>query len=177
MQVSAQVESAASKFAFYQDICEQLHNLLVDERNLVANAANTSALLKQLLPDINWVGFYFVEGQELVLGPFQGQTACTRIPFGSGVCGLAAVEARTIIVPDVEQFPGHIACDPISRSEIVVPLLSWNRLRGVLDVDSAHLDRFDADDQEGLESVVAVFMASLVSEEMPDLSEEAAKKE
>jgi GAF domain-containing protein len=174
MQVSAQLDSAGSKFTFYQDICEQLHNLLVDERNLVANAANTSALLKQLLPDVNWVGFYFTEGRDLVLGPFQGQTACTRIPFGSGVCGRAAAEARTIIVPDVDQFAGHIACDPASRSEIVVPLLNWGKLRGVLDVDSAALDRFDADDQEGLESVAAVFMASLLSDDMPDLSEEAA---
>jgi GAF domain-containing protein len=176
MQVSTHVESAGSKFAFYQDICEQLHNLLVEERNLVANAANTSALLKQLLPDINWVGFYFVDGPELVLGPFQGQTACTRIPFGTGVCGRAAAEARTIIVPDVLQFPGHIACDPVSRSEIVVPLLNWNKLLGVLDVDSASFDRFDADDQEGLESVAAVFMTSLVSDDLPDLSEEAAAR-
>jgi GAF domain-containing protein len=179
MQVSAQLESAGSKFTFYQDICEQLYNLLVDERNLVANAANTSALLKQLLPDVNWVGFYFTEGRDLVLGPFQGQTACTRIPFGSGVCGRAAVEARTIIVPDVHQFAGHqfaghIACDPASRSEIVVPLLNWGKLRGVLDVDSPTLNRFDADDQEGLESVAAVFMASLLSDDMPDLSDEAA---
>jgi L-methionine (R)-S-oxide reductase len=174
MQVSVQIESAGAKFAFYQDICEQLHNLLVDERNLVANAANTSALLKQLLPDINWVGFYFTEDRDLVLGPFQGQTACTRIPFGSGVCGRAAAEGRTIIVPDVHEFPGHIACDPASRSEIVVPLLNWGKLRGVLDVDSASVNRFDVDDQEGLESVAAVFMASLMTDDMPDLSEEAA---
>ncbi len=174
MQVSVQLEPAASKYAFYQDVCEQLHNLLVDERNLVANAANTAALLKQLLPDVSWVGFYFTEGKELVLGPFQGPTACTRIPFGSGVCGRAAEEARTIIVPDVHQFVGHIACNPASRSEIVVPLLNWGKLRGVLDIDSASLNRFDADDQEGLESVVAVFMASLLSDDMPDLSEEAA---
>jgi GAF domain-containing protein len=174
MQVSTNVESAASKFALYQEICEQLHNLLVDERNLTANAANTSALLMQCLPDVNWVGFYFTEGKELVLGPFQGKTACTRISFGRGVCGRAAAEARTIIVPDVSKFPGHIVCDPASRSEIVIPLLNWNKLRGVLDVDSAKLNRFDADDQEGLESVVAVFMASLVSDDLPDLSEEAA---
>jgi L-methionine (R)-S-oxide reductase len=172
MQVSTQAASA--KFALYQDICEQLHNLLVDERNLVANAANTAALLKQLLPDVNWVGFYFAEESELVLGPFQGKTACTRIAFGKGVCGTAAANARTIIVPDVSKFEGHIVCDPASRSEIVIPLLNWGKLSGVLDLDSASLNRFDEDDEEGLESVVSVFMASLVSDDLPDLSEEAA---
>lgn len=171
MQVSTLAASA--KFAFYQEICEQLHNLLVNERNLVANAANAAALLKERLPDVNWVGFYFVEDRELVLGPFQGQVACTRIAFGEGVCGKAAAGGHTIIVPDVSKFAGHIACDPASRSEIVVPLLNWGKLRGVLDVDSANLNRFDEDDQEGLESVVAVFM-SLASDELPDLSEEAA---
>jgi len=119
------------------------------------------------------VGIYFVEGDDLVLGPFQGQVACTRIPFGKGVCGKAAAEARTIIVPDVTKFAGHIACDAASRSEIVVPLLTWGKLRGVLDLDSASLNRFDEDDQEGLESVASVFM-SLVSDVVPDLSEEAA---
>jgi len=174
MQVSTQLESVASKFALYQEICEQLHELLANEHNLVANAANTVALLKQRLPDVNWVGFYFAEDGDLVLGPFQGKNACTRIPFGTGVCGTAAAEARTVIVPDVSKFAGHIACDPASQSEIVVPLLNWNKLRGVLDVDSASLNRFDADDEEGLESVVSVFMASLASDDMPDLSEEAA---
>jgi L-methionine (R)-S-oxide reductase len=174
MQVSTQVDSAGSKFAFYQEICEQLHNLLANERNLVANAANTAALLMQCLPDVNWVGFYFTEGEELVLGPFQGKPACVRIPFGKGVCGRAAASGRTIIVPDVSKFVGHIACDTASRSEIVVPLLNWGKLRGVLDIDSAVLNRFDADDEEGLESVVSVFMTSLASDDMPDLSEEAA---
>ena len=141
---------------------------------MVANAANTAALLKQRLPDVNWVGFYFAEERELVLGPFQGQVACTRIAFKKGVCGKAAAEQKTVIVPDVSKFDGHIACDTASRSEIVVPLLNWGKLRGVLDVDSPNLNRFDEDDQEGLESVVAVFMASLVSDDMPDLSEEAA---
>jgi len=171
MQVSTLAASA--KFAFYQEICEQLHDLLENERNVMANAANAVALLKQRLPDVNWVGFYFVEGDDLVLGPFQGQVACTRIPFGKGVCGKAAAEARTIIVPDVTKFAGHIACDAASRSEIVVPLLTWGKLRGVLDLDSASLNRFDEDDQEGLESVASVFM-SLVSDVVPDLSEEAA---
>ena len=171
MQVSTLAASA--KFAFYQEICEQLHDLLENEKNVVANAANAVALLKQRLPDVNWVGFYFVEGADLVLGPFQGKVACTRIPFGKGVCGKAAAEARTIIVPDVSKFAGHIACDSASRSEIVVPLLTWSKLRGVLDVDSASLNRFDEDDQEGLESVASVFM-SAASDVVPDLSEEAA---
>ena len=172
MQVSP---SAGAKVALYAEVCEQLHNLLADERDLVANAANTAALLCQLLPDVNWVGFYFVEGEELVLGPFQGKPACTRILFGKGVCGTAAIEGKTIIVADVTQFVGHIMCDSASRSEIVVPLLNWGRLRGVLDVDSASLNRFDADDEEGLESIAAVFMASLENDEdLPDLSDEAA---
>jgi GAF domain-containing protein len=171
MQVST---PAGAKFILYQEICEQLHNLLVDERNLVANAANTAALLKQCLPDVNWVGFYFAEDEELVLGPFQGRVACTRISFGDGVCGKAAAGARTIIVPDVSKFAGHISCDPRSRSEIVVPLLNWGKLRGVLDVDSENLNRFDEDDEEGLESVASVFMTSLASDDLPDLSEEAA---
>ena len=173
MQVSTPANSA--KFAMYQDVCEQLHNLLVNERNMVANAANTAALLMQRLPDVNWVGFYFVDDDgELVLGPFQGKVACTRIPFGKGVCGKSAAEQKTVVVPDVSKFTGHIACDVASRSEIVVPLLNWGKLRGVLDIDSARLNRFDEDDEEGLESVASVFMASLVSDDMPDLSEEAA---
>ncbi len=172
MQVSTPTNDA--KFALYQEVCEQLHNLLVDERNTVANAANTVALLKQKLPDVNWVGFYFVEEGELVLGPFQGRVACTRIPFDKGVCGTAAAGKKTINVPDVSKFEGHIMCDAVSRSEIVIPLLNWGKLWGVLDVDSPSLNRFDEDDQEGLESVVAVFMASLQSDDLPDLSEEAA---
>jgi L-methionine (R)-S-oxide reductase len=172
MQVTPAANSV--KFALYQEVCEQLHNLLIDERNMVANAANTAALLKQCLPEVNWAGFYFVEDRELVLGPFQGLTACTRIGFGKGVCGEAAAEEKTIVVPDVSKFAGHIACDKASRSEIAVPLLNWGKLWGVLDLDSPILNRFDEDDQEGLESVAAVFMASLVSDDLPDLSEEAA---
>jgi GAF domain-containing protein len=175
MSISTKVDSAASKVALYQDLCEQLHHLLGPERNLVANAANTAALLYHSLPDVNWVGFYFVDARELVLGPFQGKPACVRIPFGRGVCGTAAKRKETVIVPDVGKFGGHIVCDPASQSEIVVPLLNWNKLRGVLDVDSASLNRFDEDDEEGLESVVSVFMSSLVSDDLPDLSEEAAR--
>lgn len=172
MQVSTTANG--TKFALYQEVCEQLHNLLANERNMVANAANTAALLRQHLPDVNWVGFYFVDGDELVLGPFQGKIACARIGFGKGVCGKSAADQKTVIVSDVSKFAGHIACDSASRSEIVVPLLNWGKLRGVLDLDSPILNRFDEDDQEGLESVVSVFMASLASDDLPDLSEEAA---
>jgi len=174
MQSSALVEPAGPKYALYQEICEQLHHMLGAEKNFVTNAANTSALLFQMLPDINWVGFYIAEGSELVLGPFQGKPATARIAFGKGVCGTAAVRARTVTVPDVSKFAGHIACDPSSRSEIVVPLLNWGRLVGVLDVDSPSLKRFDAEDQEGLESVAAVFLASLTDNDLPDLSDDAA---
>jgi len=122
------VDAAGSKEALYQQICEQLQELLGDESNFVANAANTAALLFQSLKDVNWVGFYIVEGKDLVLGPFQGNPACARIPFGQGVCGKAASERKTIIVPDVKLFAGHIACDKASQSEIVVPLLNWGKL-------------------------------------------------
>jgi len=148
--------------------------LLGAEKNFVPNAANTSALLFRMLPDVNWVGFYIAEGSDLTLGPFQGKPATPRIAFGKGVCGTAATRGRTVNVPDVRKFPGHIACDPTSQSEIVVPLLNWGRLLGVLDLDSASAKRFDADDQEGLESVAAVFLASLTDNELPDLSEDAA---
>jgi GAF domain-containing protein len=151
-----------------------LNELLRGETNFVANAANTSALLYQLLPDVSWVGFYITEGDELVLGPFQGKPACVRIPFGKGVCGTAAAKRKTMVVPDVNRFPGHIFCDPASQSEIVVPLLNWGKLIGVLDIDSASIDRFDEDDREGLESVAAVFVASQVTNDLPDLSDEAA---
>ena len=174
MPTSVLVEPAGPKYARYQEICEELHHLLSSEKNLVANAANTSALLFNRLPDINWAGFYLAEGRELVLGPFQGKPASTRIAFGKGVCGTAAIRGRTIVVPEVSKFPGHIVCDPASQSEIVVPLLNWGRLVGVLDVDSASPKRFDADDQEGLESVAAVFLASLIEAGYPDLSEDAA---
>jgi L-methionine (R)-S-oxide reductase len=162
------------KDELYQQICDQLNELLGDEENFVANAANTCALLFQSLPDVNWIGFYIAQGKELVLGPFQGKPACARIPFGKGVCGTAAAKRQTIVVPDVSQFPGHIVCDPASRSEIVVPLLNWGKVLGVLDLDSATVDRFDDDDREGIESVVSVFLSSQATNDMPDLSEEAA---
>jgi len=176
MQTLSPVEPGTSKTQLYQQICEQLTELLGDERNFVANAANTSALLFQKLPDVNWVGFYIAEGKQLVLGPFQGKPAYARLPIGKGVCGTAAAKRKTIVVPDVSQFPGHIACDLASRSEIVVPLLNWGKVLGVLDLDSATANRFDDDDREGIESVVAVFLASQATNDMPDLSEEAAAK-
>lgn len=165
------VESTGSKYAIYQQICEQLQDLLGGETNFVANAANTSALLFQSLKDVNWVGFYIAEGEELVLGPFQGKPACVRIPFGKGVCGKAAAERKTIVVSDVNQFAGHIACDTVSRSEIVVPLLNWGKLLGVLDIDSATLNRFDDEDKEGVESIASVFLASQVTHDLPDFDE------
>jgi GAF domain-containing protein len=173
MKSLAIVEPRSAKYAHYQEICEQLLELLGEEKDFVANAANTSALLFQALPDVNWVGFYIAEGEELVLGPFQGKPACVRIPFGKGVCGTAAAQRNTIVVPDVRAFPGHIFCDTASRSEIVVPLLNWGKMLGVLDIDSASLNRFDDEDKEGIESIVAVFLASQVTN-MPDLSDEAA---
>ncbi len=174
MKSLAIAEPSSAKYARYQSICEQLQELLGDERDFVANAANTSALLFQQLPDINWVGFYIAERRELVLGPFQGKPACARIPFGKGVCGTAASKRKTIVVPDVNAFPGHIFCDVAARSEIVAPLLNWGKLVGVLDIDSASVDRFDEDDKEGVESIVAVFLASQVTNDLPDLSEESA---
>ena len=169
------VERSGTKTVFYQQICEQLSQLLGEERNLVANAANTSALLFQMLPDVSWVGFYLAEGDELVLGPFQGKPACARIPFGKGVCGRAAVQGESIIVPDVEEFPDHIACDRASQSELVVPLLNWGNVMGVLDMDSTSLNRFDEDDKDGVEAIVSVFLAAQSAGELPDLSDEAAQ--
>jgi L-methionine (R)-S-oxide reductase len=175
MQTLTPANSGASKHELYQRLCEQLSHLLGGERNFIANAANTAALLYHSLPDVNWVGFYVTEGEELVLGPFQGKPACVRIAIGSGVCGSAVTQENTIVVPDVSKFPGHIACDPVSKSEIVVPLMNWGRVLGVLDVDSASLNRFDEDDHEGLESLVSIFLAAQATDDLPDLSEGAAE--
>jgi len=142
----------------YRTLLGQLDALLQGESNRIANLANASALLHQFMEDVNWVGFYLLEGDELVLGPFQGLPACTRIPLGRGVCGTAAVRMETVRVEDVHQFPGHIACDAASRSEIVVPMLHDDRLVGVLDIDSPKLNRFDDVDQAGLERFVKVLM-------------------
>jgi L-methionine (R)-S-oxide reductase len=174
MQTPTSANGVMSKDALYQQICEQLQELLGNEKNFVANAANTAALLLQSLPGINWAGFYIAEDDQLVLGPFQGKPACVRIPFGKGVCGTAAAERKTIVVPDVSKFPGYIACDPTTRSEIAVPLLNWGKLLGVLDIDSPDLNRFEDEDRDGIESIASVFLASQATNDLPDLSEEAA---
>jgi len=148
----------------YSRLADELGGLLADERDLVANAANTTGLLFDALPDINWVGFYFLKkgasDSELVVGPFQGKPACVRIALGKGVCGTAALRRTTLVVPDVHAFPGHIACDAASRSEIVIPLLTGSELLGVLDLDSPLLARFDDADRRGLERLVSIFIHS-----------------
>jgi GAF domain-containing protein len=149
------------KAALYHALAGELDALLSGEPDSVANAANAAAAIYHSLPALNWAGFYFLQGTELVLGPFQGRPACVRIPLGRGVCGLAAVERRSILVPDVEMFPGHIACDSASRSELVVPLMAAGRLVGVLDLDSPELNRFDPDDQAGCEALAAVIVRHL----------------
>lgn len=143
----------------YANLVVQLLSLLKGEHDFIANAANFSALLFNSLPNVNWAGFYFLQGEELVLGPFQGNPACVRIPMGKGVCGVAAQQCETIIVPNVHEFPGHIACDVASNSEIVVPLFDGERLLGVLDLDSPTIGRFDDQDAEGLNELVTVFVA------------------
>jgi len=144
----------------YRQLLQQLEGLLQGETDWVANAANASALLWHTLPQLNWVGFYFLRGGELVVGPFQGKPACVRIALGRGVCGTAASSGLTQVVPDVHAFPGHIACDAASRSEVVVPLMHAGRVVGVLDLDSPELGRFDAVDAAGLEQVAALFCAA-----------------
>lgn len=142
----------------YDNLLSEGRGLLTGERDLLANAANLAALLYRSLPDINWVGFYFLKGNDLVLGPFQGKPACTRIPVGKGVCGTAAQRRETVRVPNVHEFPDHIACDAASNAEIVVPLVSAGNVIGVLDIDSPVRSRFSEVDQRGLESLVAVLL-------------------
>ena len=150
---------APSKREQYLELVEQARALMAGEPDRIANAANLSALVYAVLPDLNWVGFYFFDGRELVVGPFQGKPACVRIPLGKGVCGTAAESRETVVVEDVAQFPGHIACDVASRSEIVVPLVaSDGRLLGVLDVDSPRLARFDHDDRNGMEALARAWL-------------------
>lgn len=145
-----------NKSELYKLLLEQLKALLQDEPNLIPNLSNASALLNAALKDINWVGFYLMTGQELLLGPFQGKPACIHIPVGRGVCGNAVAQNRTLIVRDVHAFPGHIACDSATRSEIVIPLRDGDTIVGVLDIDSPSLARFDEEDKEGLEAFAAV---------------------
>jgi L-methionine (R)-S-oxide reductase len=147
------------KSKLYASLVVQLLSLLKGEHDFIANAANFSALLFNSLPNVNWAGFYFLQGEELVLGPFQGNPACVRIPMGQGVCGVAAQQCETIIVPNVHEFPGHIACDVASNSEIVVPLFDGERLLGVLDLASQIIGRFDDQDAEGLNELATVFVA------------------
>jgi L-methionine (R)-S-oxide reductase len=144
----------------YRELQGQLAALFAGERSALANMANMSAVLYEALPDVNWVGFYLLHGRELVLGPFQGKVACVRIPVGTGVCGAAAQRRETVIVKDVHAFPGHIACDAASRSEIVVPLVQNGRLLGVLDVDSPELARFDHEDGVGLKGAAELLLQS-----------------
>ena len=148
----------SGKRALYDELGEQLAALLRGETDPVANAANTAALLFQMLPELNWAGFYMLRGDELVLGPFQGRPACVRIALGRGVCGAAATRAESLRVADVHAFPGHIACDAASRSELVVPLLRDGVVLGVIDLDSPREARFDTDDQAGLEHVAALYV-------------------
>jgi len=150
---------SAEKLRLYDELARQLAALIDGERDLVANCANMAALIYHGLPDLNWAGFYFARQKELVLGPFQGKPACIRILWGEGVCGAAAARGSAIVVPDVHQFPGHIACDPESRSELVVPLVDQGRVLGVLDLDSPVAGRFDEDDRAGCERLVAIFLA------------------
>ncbi|MFJ6208040.1 GAF domain-containing protein [Lysinibacillus sp. NPDC092081] len=138
----------------YNTLAKQLDALLTGESDRIANLSNASALLNQFLPNINWVGFYVLQGKELVLGPFQGLPACVRIPIGRGVCGTAVGKEETIVVKDVHDFPGHIACDAASQSEIVIPLIKEGQVIGVLDIDSPIVNRFSKEDQEGLELFV-----------------------
>ncbi|HEV8551217.1 MAG TPA: GAF domain-containing protein [Polyangiaceae bacterium] len=156
----AKPSTAGSKREHYAELYTQLTALFGGETDGLANAANMTALYFDALPELNWFGFYFLRGTELVLGPFQGKVACVRIAVGRGVCGTAARDSKTLVVPDVHAFPGHIACDAASRSEIVVPLLAGDRLFGVLDLDSPLENRFDDQDAVGLEAAAALLARS-----------------
>ena len=158
MRTTSAPHDFRDKAGAYERLAAELASLLAGERDLISNAANTSALIFGALPDINWAGFYFLRNGELVVGPFQGKPACVRIPLGRGVCGTAAQRRTAIIVPDVHAFPGHIACDAASRSEIVLPLVAGAALWGVLDLDSPLPARFDESDLRGLERLVRIFV-------------------
>ena len=162
-------QCANSKTELYKNLAEQLSSLLEGENDFIANAANFSSLIYHSLPDLNWAGFYVVRDRELVLGPFQGKPACVRIEIGKGVCGTAAKLAQTVVVENVHTFPGHIACDSESNSEIVVPLTKDGRLLGVLDLDSPLIGRFDEDDARGLNDLVSLLTNSLTAELQPKL--------
>ncbi|MFY9505868.1 MAG: GAF domain-containing protein [Caldicoprobacterales bacterium] len=149
------------KESFYKDLMLYLEGLLSDEEDWLANLSNAAALLYNMMDRINWAGFYLLKGSDLVLGPFQGKPACTRIPIGKGVCGTAAEKRQVQLVEDVDRFPGHIACDPASRSEIVLPIIVDDRILGVLDIDSPIKARFDHKDAAGLEDFVSILCGSI----------------
>jgi L-methionine (R)-S-oxide reductase len=155
------IDSTQPKPALYASLVAQTGALLAGERDLIANLANTAALLYHSLPDLNWAGFYLLKSGELVVGPFQGKPACVRIALGKGVCGTAAARRATIVVENVHEFGGHIACDSASNSEIVVPMVRGKELLGVLDLDSPKFARFDRDDQAGLEQIVAEVLKAI----------------
>jgi len=158
---TARLDPALPKAEVYRDLLSQAEGLFHGETDAIANAANLSALIFNGLPDLNWAGFYLLRGdEELVLGPFQGKPACIRIPLGRGVCGTAAERRQSVLVEDVHAFPGHIACDAASRSELVVPLLQDGKVLGVLDLDSPLPGRFDAEDQAGIEALAALWVKS-----------------
>jgi GAF domain-containing protein len=163
---TAKIDRSLPKPGLYQDLAASLAALLDGETDALANLANASALLAEALDRINWCGFYLLRGDELVLGPFQGKNACVRIALGRGVCGTAAARRETLVVPDVHAFPGHIACDAASRSEIVVPILANGRLCGVLDVDAPETSRFDDEDRQGLEAFVATLAPRIAWESL-----------
>ena len=157
----ATVRVTDDKETFYREIDQQLAGLLTGERDFIANAANLSALIFMMVPDLNWSGFYLLRGDDLLLGPFQGKPACVRIPVfpePRGVCGTAAFQRKAQWVPNVHDFPGHIACDSASNAEIVVPLVMQNKLIGVIDIDSPTVNRFDAFDLAGIEKLAATFL-------------------
>jgi GAF domain-containing protein len=154
------IDLTQPKSVLYRQVVEELRGLLAGERDWIANLANSAALIYHSLPDLNWAGFYLLKDGELVVGPFQGKPACVRIALGKGVCGTAAAQRKTQVVRDVHEFPGHIACDSASNSEIVVPMIKNGEVIGVLDLDSPKLARFDEDDRKGLEEFVAALIAA-----------------
>jgi GAF domain-containing protein len=162
MWTAPQLCETLPKPELYSTLAAQLRSLISDEADPIANMANCAALLFHSLPDVNWAGFYLLKDDQLVLGPFQGMPACVRIPLGRGVCGMAAADRQTVRVSNVNEFPGHIACDSASRSELVIPLVRGDgTLIGVLDIDSPRLARFDEDDEAGLEPLAAIIAAKL----------------
>jgi L-methionine (R)-S-oxide reductase len=153
------------KAELYRQLDDQAHGLAGGERDPIANAANFSALLWEMLPGLNWAGFYFRRGRWLVLGPFMGKPACTRLQVGLGVCGTAVAQSKTLIVPDVHKFDGHVACDEASNSELVVPLVKYSSVIGVLDLDSPSFGRFDEEDAKGIEALAKFWIAC--SDDLP----------